>query len=151
MNKILVVNGPNLAALGLRQPEIYGSEGLSALPGVIESIIAPRHVDLDFFQSNHEGAIIDRLEQARLEGVQGVAINAGALTHTSLALADSLAWLADMGMRFVEVHLSNIWARTDQPLRHQSLMGKNCLGVVAGFGLASYGMAVLALLEHKKQ
>ena len=125
--RILVLNGPNLGALGRRQPEIYGREGL------------------EFFQSNHEGALIDRLEQARAEGVDGVAFNAGALTHTSLALADCLAWI---GLPCVEVHVSNVFARTEDPIRRHSYMAKQCLGVVSGFGLASYALAVQALVFH---
>ena len=102
-------------------------------------------IELSFFQANGEGQLIDRLEQARKDGVDGVAFNAGAYTHTSLAIADCLAWI---GLPCVEVHLSNIFARTDQPLRHQSLMGQNCIGVIAGFHLMSYALAVRALWRH---
>lgn len=138
------MNGPNLGHLGKRQPEIYGSQGMDALPGLLDQIMGTdaERMELDFFQSNSEGALIDRLEQAREEGVHGVAFNAGAYTHTSLAIADCLAWI---DIPCVEVHLSNIWARTDQPLRQQSLMGERCVGVIAGFGILSYALAVQAL------
>lgn len=97
---------------------------------------------LSFFQSNAEGALIDRLEQARAEKASGIVLNAGALTHTSLALADCLAWI---GVPCVEVHLSNALSRTDEPLRQKSLLGRHCVGLVAGFGVLGYALAVLAL------
>ena len=143
--RILVLNGPNLGALGQRQPEIYGNQGLDAIPGLVRRLLGENVVNLEFFQSNHEGALIDRLEQARLEGVDGVAFNAGALTHTSLALGDCLAWI---GVPCVEVHVSNVFARTQDPIRQRSFMAKHCLGVVSGFGLASYALAVQALVFH---
>ncbi|MHC1751471.1 type II 3-dehydroquinate dehydratase [Humidesulfovibrio sp.] len=147
IRKYLVLNGPNLGHIGKRQPEIYGSTGLDSLPELLNPILGGKaaEVELVFFQSNHEGALIDRLEQARAEGLAGVAFNAGAFTHTSLAVADCLAWI---GVPCVEVHLSNIFARTDEPLRQKSLMGKSCIGVVAGFGILGYALAVLALERH---
>lgn len=144
---ILVMNGPNLGHLGERQPEIYGSDGMDALPGMLKNLMGERAADIaiEYFQSNSEGALIDRMEQARKDGVHGIAFNAGAYTHTSLALADCLAWI---GIPCVEVHLSNIWARTDQPLRQKSLMGERCVGVIAGFGILGYALAVQALYER---
>ena len=140
--RILVLNGPNLGALGRRQPEIYGREGLDAVPRLVREFLgsAADDVTLEFFQSNHEGALIDRLEQARAEGVDGVAFNAGALTHTSLALADCLAWI---GLPCVEVHMSNVHAREE--FRHKSFIGPVCAGVIAGFGKHSYLLAVDAV------
>lgn len=145
--KYLVLNGPNLGHIGARQPEIYGSQGLDSLPGMLKEIMGAEAegIELLFHQSNFEGNLIDRLEKARSEGLDGVAFNAGALTHTSLAIADCLAWI---GVPCVEVHLSNIFARTDEPLRQKSLMGKSCIGVVAGFGILGYALAVLALERH---
>ena len=143
--RILVLNGPNLGALGQRQPEIYGSQGLDAIPGLVRDLVGEDTVRLEFFQSNHEGALIDRLERARAEGMDGVALNAGALTHTSLALADCLAWI---GLPCVEVHISNVHARTDDPIRRHSFIARHCLGVVSGFGLTSYALAVQALVLH---
>lgn len=143
--KILVMNGPNLGHLGQRQPEIYGRRGMEDLPALLEQALgaAAQDLELEYFHSNSEGALIDRLERARAEGVAGVALNAGAYTHTSLALADCLAWI---GVPCVEVHLSNVLARTQEPLRQQSFLGKNCIGVIAGFGLLSYALAVQALV-----
>jgi 3-dehydroquinate dehydratase-2 len=145
--KYLVLNGPNLGHIGDRQPEIYGSQGLDSLPALLKELLgeAAGGIELLFHQSNFEGNLIDRLEKARREGLDGVAMNAGALTHTSLAIADCLAWI---GVPCVEVHLSNIFARTDEPLRQKSLMGKSCIGVVAGFGILGYALAVLALERH---
>jgi len=142
--KYLILNGPNLGHIGTRQPEIYGSQGLDALPEMLKGFLSDKaaEVELLFHQSNFEGNLIDRLEMARREGLDGVAFNAGALTHTSLALADCLAWI---GVPCVEVHISNIFARTDEPLRQKSLIGKSCIGCVAGFGILGYALAVLAL------
>lgn len=145
--RILVLNGPNLGHIGKRQPEIYGSRGMDDLGLMVsESLgeVAGR-IELSFFQANGEGQLIDRLEEAWRDKLDGVAFNAGAFTHTSLALADCLAWI---GIPCVEVHLSNIFARTDQPLRQQSLMGRSAIGVVAGFGMMSYVLAVSALWQH---
>ena len=146
--RILVMNGPNLGALGERQPEIYGSQGMDALPALVRAVCggSADGVDLVFYQSNHEGELLDRLEAARREGVDGIVLNAGALSHTSLALADCLAWI---GIPCVEVHISNVFARTDQPLRRQSLIGGQVIGVIAGFGLTGYALAVAALLQRR--
>lgn len=145
--KYLILNGPNLGHIGSRQPEIYGSQGLDSLPALLAPMLGEKAQDVEllFHQSNFEGNLIDRLEKARSEGLDGIAFNAGALTHTSLAIADCLAWI---GVPCVEVHLSNIFSRTDEPLRQKSLMGKSCIGVVAGFGILGYALAVLALERH---
>ncbi|HMM38588.1 MULTISPECIES: type II 3-dehydroquinate dehydratase [Desulfovibrio] len=142
--RILVVNGPNLGHLGVRQPEIYGSEGMDAVPGIVRDLLGKEADDvvLDYFQSNFEGGIVDRLTKAWEDKVDGLVINAGAYTHTSLALGDCLAWI---GIPCVEVHLSNLSARTDEPLRQRSFVGRHSIGVIAGFGILGYGMAVQAL------
>ncbi|WP_461209603.1 type II 3-dehydroquinate dehydratase [Desulfocurvus sp. DL9XJH121] len=146
--RILILNGPNLGHLGQRQPEIYGNETLDSLPGRVDALLGAGAVELVFFQANGEGQLIDRLEQAREEGVDGVVFNAGAYTHTSLALADCLAWI---GVPVVEVHISNVWARPET-VRHQSFMAAQAVGVIAGFGIESYALGVAALyraLESK--
>lgn len=149
-HKILILNGPNLGHIGSRQPEIYGSLGLDAVPKMVKQLLGDKalEVELDFFQSNSEGGLIDRLERAREEGTAGVAFNAGAYTHTSLAIADCLAWI---NVPTVEVHLSNVLARTEDPIRQQSYMGKSVIGVVAGFGIMSYALAVQAIYQHVQQ
>jgi len=144
---ILMLNGPNLGHIGKRQPEIYGSQTMDDMPDIVKGMMGDKADDISItnYQANSEGALIDRLEKARDEGVDGVVFNAGAYTHTSLAIADCLAWI---DIPCVEVHISNIWARTDQPLRQQSIMGSQCIGVIAGFGILSYALGVQALYEH---
>ena len=147
--EFVVINGPNLGFLGQRQPEIYGSTGMDALPGLVEKLLGDnaRHIRLLQFQSNSEGALIDRLEEAWKARTDGLIVNAGAFTHTSLALADCLAWIK---IPCVEVHLSNVHARNSN-LRHTSLIGRHCIGAIAGFGIMSYALAVQALWEHLGQ
>ncbi|WP_320169743.1 type II 3-dehydroquinate dehydratase [Maridesulfovibrio sp.] len=147
MKTFLILNGPNLGYVGKRQPEIYGSDKIEDIPEHLKKLMGEKagEIRLEFFQSNSEGALIDRLEKAREDGIDGVAFNAGAYTHTSLALADCLAWI---GVPCVEVHISNIWARTEDPVRQKSFMGKQCIGVIAGFGIMSYALAVQALFAH---
>lgn len=144
---ILVLNGPNLGPLGVRQPEIYGTSGMDVVPRQVSEILgasADSRVILDFDQKNSEGAIIDRLELARRMGVHGIAFNAGAYTHTSLAIADCLAWI---NIPTVEVHLSNVFARPET-IRHHSYMAAHVIGIVAGFGIRGYALAVQALYLH---
>ena len=153
--QILIVNGPNLGRLGVREPEIYGRLGLNALPGLIAEVLGETAASrpafkLDFFQSNHEGTLIDRLEEAHDQGASGVIINAGAFTHTSLALADCRASLACAGIPCIEVHITNVAARPEK-IRHKSLIAPHCLGVISGFGLAGYGLGVKALLWHLQE
>jgi len=147
--EFLVINGPNLGYLGQRQPEIYGSRGMDALDGLVGRLLGAdaAHIRLSLFQSNSEGALIDRLEEAWKAKVDGLVLNAGAYTHTSLALADCLAWIK---IPCVEVHLSNVHARNSN-LRHTSLIGRHCIGAIAGFGIMSYALAVQALWQHLDQ
>jgi len=142
--RILVLNGPNLGYIGVRQPEIYGSRTIEDLPQMVTDMLGldQDRLELQFHQANSEGHCIDRLEQAWKDGLDGIVLNAGAYTHTSLALADCLAWI---GIPCVEVHISNIFARTDEPLRQKSMIGKSCIGCIAGFGLTGYVLAILAL------
>jgi 3-dehydroquinate dehydratase II len=144
---ILVLNGPNLGHLGRREPGIYGDKGMEALPGLLRELMGPHSEELrlEFFQANGEGQLIDRLEMAMEQGMHGIVLNAGAYTHTSLALADCLAWI---GVPCIEVHLSNVFAREE--IRHKSTIARHCLGVVSGFGMASYALAVQALWLHLK-
>lgn len=142
---VLILNGPNLGALGHRQPEIYGHDGMDCVPEQVQSLLGhTARVELEFFQSNSEGALIDRLEAAREAQVDGVVLNAGAYTHTSLALADCLAWIA---LPCVEVHLSNVLARGED-IRQKSYIGRHVIGVIAGFGIMSYALGVQALVQH---
>jgi 3-dehydroquinate dehydratase II len=143
--KLLVLNGPNLGQLGRREPEIYGRSGMDVLPGLVRELMSDKvdEIRLDFFQANGEGQIIDRLELAREQGMNGIILNAGAYTHTSLAIADCLAWIS---IPCIEVHLSNVLAREE--IRHTSTLASHCLGVISGFGMTSYALAVQALWLH---
>lgn len=142
MSHLLLINGPNLNLLGTREPGLYGSSTL----GEIESQLAAEAVTLghrlSVFQSNHEGALVDRVHQARGEGVAGILINAGAYTHTSIALRDALLAVA---IPYVEAHLSNVYAR--EAFRQHSTLAEKAVGVIAGFGPDSYRLGLLAL--HK--
>jgi 3-dehydroquinate dehydratase-2 len=143
--RILIVNGPNLGARGIRQPEIYGRQTMDAVPELVSTLLGSRsdHVRLELFQSNHEGVLLDRLEQAHHEKQDGIVFNAGAYTHTSLALADCLAWIR---VPCVEVHISNVFAR--ESLRRQSMLARHTVGVISGFGILGYALAVQALVHH---
>ena len=142
--KILIINGPNLNLLGVREPGIYGSAtfdfALERLRGLYPDI------ELEYFQSNHEGAIIDRLHAAGFgDAYAGIILNAGAYTHTSLAIADAIAAIK---VPVVEVHISNVAAREE--IRHRSLIAPVCRGSIAGFGLDSYRLAVEAIAHNDK-
>lgn len=134
---ILVLNGPNLNLLGAREPEIYGATTLADIERALTADAAPQHARVSFFQSNHEGALVDHVQAARNDGVDFIIINAGALTHTSVALRDALAAVA---IPFVEVHLSNVYRREE--FRHRSLLADLAVGVVAGLGAAGYRYAL---------
>ena len=145
--KVLIINGPNLGYIGKREVEIYGKKTMQdvvlEMGEYLKKDIMGR-VDIDLFQSNHEGEIIDRLERAWLDKVDGIVINAGAYTHTSLAIRDCISWIK---IPCVEVHISNLWARKEK-IRHQSMLSPKCIGVVSGFGIFSYVLGVLALIEY---
>ena len=143
--RIVVLNGPNLNRLGRRQPEIYGSTTLDDIEEDLRKDARRLGVDIDFLQSNHEGALIDRVHQAADDG-DAVIINPGGLTHTSVALRDALAEVAD-GPGFVEVHLSNIHAR--EAFRHHSYLSPIARGVIAGLGAQGYTMAVEYLVRQE--
>ena len=134
---ILVLNGPNLNLLGTREPEIYGHLTLSELEAGLKRLADELSVRLSTFQSNHEGALVDRIQQARQDGTTHIIINAGAYTHTSVAIRDALAGI---GMPFIEVHLSNVYRR--EPFRHHSYLSELAIGVIAGLGPTGYEAAV---------
>lgn len=146
--KILVLNGPNLNLLGQREPGIYGSESLDSCLQHLRDHFGQRTdaqsqpITIEDFQSNCEGALIDRLQQAWREGVDGIVFNAGAYTHTSIALHDAIKSIAPVPV--VEVHISNVHTR--EAFRHVSMIAPACRGTICGFGLDSYRLAIEALI-----
>ena len=142
--QILVLHGPNLNLLGEREPEVYGRTTLAEIDTRLREIAAENGVSLESFQSNHEGALVDRIQAAR-GAYQGIVINPGGFTHTSVALRDALV---ASGLPIVEVHLSNIHAR--EPFRRTSLVSDLVVGQITGLGPIGYELALLALLDRLK-
>lgn len=140
--RVAVIHGANLRMLGRREPEVYGSDTLEDINGHLRTLAEELGVEIEIFQSNSEGAILDYLEEAAPR-VDGVLINPGAFTHTSIALRDALAGI---DRPFVEVHLSNPAAR--ESFRHRSYLAPVAAGVVAGFRAESYLLALRGLLAH---
>lgn len=143
--RIEVVHGPNLNLLGSREPEIYGRETLAEVDASLAELAADLGVELGTYQSNHEGGLVDRVQETAA-GTDGFVINAGGYTHTSIALRDALVGVA---RPFVEVHVSNVHAR--EAFRRESLLAPVALGAVSGFGTDSYRLAVRALVRHLQQ
>ena len=148
--RLLLLNGPNLNLLGLREPGLYGASTLAAIEADLQERAADLGVELACFQSNHEGALVDRIQAARGaesgENVAGILINAGAFTHTSVAIRDALLGVA---IPYVELHLSNVHARED--FRRHSYLADKAMGVISGFGPASYRLALQGLVERLRQ
>ena len=136
---IFVLNGPNLNLLGLREPEIYGSDTLDDIAGMLEDRARALELDIDMRQSNHEGHLVDWLHEAQASGARAVILNAGAYTHTSVALHDAVKAITTP---VIEVHLSNPHAR--ESFRHRSYVGRVARGTIAGFGAQSYLLALEA-------
>jgi 3-dehydroquinate dehydratase-2 len=143
LRKILVLNGPNLNLLGTREPETYGATTLAEVEAALQSLAGTLGVAVECFQSNHEGALIDRIQAARLEGIDAFIINPGGLTHTSVALRDAFAGVA---IPFVEVHVSNIHKREE--FRHHSFLSGIAQAVIAGCGVRGYGLALRYLIDE---
>ena len=143
---ILVVHGPNLNLLGTREPGHYGSQTLADINQELQALADELGLELNYFQSNHEGQLVDRIQQAAADKIDGIVINPAAYTHTSIALRDSLLAAA---IPFVEVHLSNIHSRED--FRHRSMLADAATGIVAGFGGTSYQLALRGLNNHLRQ
>lgn len=140
MSRIIIINGPNLNLLGVREKGIYGEQRFEDYFETLQTQY--QGVELSYFQSNHEGALIDKIHEVGFSA-DGIVLNAGAYTHTSLAIADAIAAVTTP---VVEVHISNVYAR--EPYRHHSYLAKNCRGVICGFGLDGYRLAVASLLPE---
>jgi 3-dehydroquinate dehydratase-2 len=136
--KIQIINGPNLNLLGKREPGIYGSEGFETFFDQLQAKYS--EIELSYYQSNVEGEIINKLHEVGFT-FDGVVMNAGAYTHTSVAIADAVAGI---NTPVIEVHISNVYAREE--FRHHSMMAKNCKGIITGFGLKSYELALLSFV-----
>jgi len=142
MTKILLLHGPNLNLLGVREPGVYGSTTLDQVNERLTTLAEERGVELRTFQSNSEGILVDAIQEA-MTWADGVIFNPGAYTHTSVALRDAIA---GTGLKVVEVHLSNVHAREE--FRHRSLLAPVCVGQISGFGWRSYVVGLDALLGY---
>lgn len=142
MLRILIINGPNLNMLGLREPGIYGADTLGTIEQNLHLLAQELSIEVDFFQSNHEGDIIDRIHQAH-SNIDGIVINPGAFTHYSYAIRDAFSAVS---IPVVEVHLSNIYQR--EAFRHVSVISPIALGQISGFGAHSYVLGVRAIVHH---
>lgn len=140
--KFLVLNGPNLNLLGRREPDIYGREDYAALEKLVRDTCRQENIGVDLFQSNHEGALVDRI-QAAMDDADGIIINPAAYTHTSVAILDALKAVC---LPAVEVHISNVSAR--EPFRQVSYAGMACIKTFAGLGLEGYRQAILYLKAY---
>ena len=140
--KLYIVNGPNLNMLGIREPSVYGVETYQTLVEKIERHAKEKGVEVEIFQSNHEGALVDKIQEAYFEKADGIVINPGGYTHTSVALHDAIA---SVPMPVIECHMSNVHAREE--FRHKSLTASACRGQIVGFGFYGYVMGMRALVE----
>jgi len=141
MVRILIINGPNLNLLGVREPEVYGRVSMDDYLKAL-AVDYP-NVEIEYYQSNHEGDLVDRLQEAGFDdSLRGIILNAGAYTHTSLALYDAIRAIQ---RHVIEVHISNPQARAEE-IRHRSLIAPACRGTIAGFGMDSYRLAIESLI-----
>lgn len=142
-HQILVLHGPNLNLLGTREPEIYGNTTLADIDSSLQSMAIEAGAEFESLQSNHEGVLVDRIQQAARDGTTFIVINAGAYTHTSVAIRDALAGIK---LPVIEVHLSNVYRR--ESFRHHSYLSDIAVGVIAGLGAESYRAAVRYVLQQ---
>ena len=138
---LLLINGPNLNLLGTREPEIYGNKTLSDIENDLTKFAEQKSINLQCFQSNHEGEIVDKIQDS-VKSIQGILINAGALTHTSISIRDALI---GSKIPFVELHISNIFSREE--FRKESFLTDKAIGIISGFGITSYFLALDGIIE----
>ena len=141
---ILLINGPNLNLLGTREPEIYGSKTLNDIEKDLIKVAKEKSINLDCFQSNHEGEIVDKIQDS-VQRIQGILINAGAFTHTSISIRDALI---GSKIPFVELHISNIFSREE--FRKDSFLTDKAIGIISGFGISSYFLAFDGIIDYLK-
>jgi len=141
--KILVLNGPNLNLLGTREPEVYGTDSLEDVEKSLQSLASKNSTDIDFYQSNSENELIERLHNAKQDSVDYIIINPGAFTHTSIALRDAFL---GVNIPFIEVHISNIYSREE--FRKKSYLSDISKGLITGLGIAGYEFALLSILNR---
>ena len=141
---ILLINGPNLNLLGTREPEIYGNKTLNDVENDLSRIAEDKIINLECFQSNHEGEIVDKIQKSIIN-VQGILINAGAFTHTSISIRDALI---GSKIPFVELHISNIFSREE--FRKESFLTDKAIGIISGFGISSYSLGLYGIIEYLK-
>ena len=141
---LLLLNGPNLNLLGSREPGVYGAQTLADVEQAVVAQVLAGGARIECFQSNHEGALIDRIHAAQAQGVDAIVINPGGLTHTSVALRDALAGVA---IPFIEVHISNIYQR--ESFRHHSFLSSIALGTICGLGIDGYRLAIDFVLKKR--
>lgn len=146
MKKVIVLNGPNLNLLGIREPRVYGNQTLLGICERLEIEAESYKIGLEFYQSNHEGEMIDRIHEAYKDGYDGIIINPGAFTHYSFAIRDAIS---SVRLPAIEVHLSNIHAREE--FRSKSVIAPVCIGQISGLGADSYSLALFALSKQFKQ
>ena len=138
---ILLINGPNLNLLGTREPEIYGNLSLKEIENELFRIANKKDIHLECFQSNHEGEIVEKIQNS-IENIQGILINAGALTHTSISIRDALI---GSKIPYVEVHISNIFSREE--FRKESFLTDKAIGIISGFGISSYFLGLEGIVR----
>ena len=141
--KILVLNGPNLNLLGTREPEVYGTDSLEDIENSLQSLALKNSINIDFYQSNSENELIERLHNAKQDSVDYIIINPGAFTHTSIALRDAFL---GVDIPFIEVHISNIYSREE--FRKKSYLSDISKGLITGLGVAGYEFALLSILQR---
>ena len=141
MMNILLINGPNLNLLGTREPEIYGNKTLNDIEKDLTKVAEKKDINLEFFQSNHEGEIVDKIQDS-VKSINGILINAGAFTHTSISIRDALI---GSKIPFVELHISNIFSREE--FRKESFLTDKAIGIISGFGITSYFLGLEGIVE----